>query len=64
MEPVNINKLNEQVISLKKQMDEIQRFICEDLEFVKGTEEAWQEIDEGKCRTMSKKDFLDEIEKW
>jgi len=52
MEPVNINKLNEQVISLKKQMDEIQRFICEDLEFVKGTEEAWQEIDEGKCRTM------------
>jgi hypothetical protein len=64
MEQVSLDKLNMEVMALKKQMNEIQKFINEDLEFARRTEEAWQEIDEGKCRTFSKEDFLKEMEKW
>ncbi len=31
---------------------------------LKEVEEAWQEIETGKCRTMKKEDFLKEIKKW
>jgi len=64
MEQIDINKLNMEVMALKSKMNEIMDFIHEDLEFARRTEEAWQEIDEGKCTTMPKEDFLNEIEKW
>ncbi|MCK4553321.1 hypothetical protein KAT80_03895 [Candidatus Pacearchaeota archaeon] len=64
MEQMNIIQVNKEIIALKSQMNEIMKFIYEDLEFARGTEEAWQEIDEGKCKCMSKDEFLNEIEKW
>jgi len=36
----------------------------EDKEFIKGTREAWKEIDEGKGITMSKEEFLKELKNW
>ena len=49
MEQMSLNKLNMEVVALKMQMNAMQKLIQEDLEFARGTEEAWQEIDEGKC---------------
>ena len=57
-------KMNKEIIALKQEMTRMKAIIEEDLEFARGTEEAWQEIDEGKCTTMSKEDFLNEMEKW
>ncbi len=51
MEQMSLNKLNIEVVALKRQMSEMQSLIQEDLEFARGTEEAWKEIDEGKCTT-------------
>ena len=42
----------------------MKEFIEEDLEFAKRTEEAWQEIDEGKCTCVNSEDFLKEIKKF
>jgi len=52
MEQMNLDKLNTEVMALKAQMNEMKKFIQEDLEFARRTEEAWQEIDEGKCRNL------------
>ena len=35
--------------------------LAEDLEFARRTEEAWQEIDEGKFKEMPSEEFLEEI---
>jgi hypothetical protein len=51
MEQINLEKINIEVMALKSQMNAMQKLIQEDLEFARGTEEAWQEIDEGKCTT-------------
>jgi len=64
MEVLNLAQLNSEVLALKKQFATIQKFISEDLEFARRTEEAWQEIDEGKCTTLSEEDFRKEMEKW
>ncbi len=62
MEQMNLNQLNMEIIALKKQMNEIQKFISEDLEFARRTEEAWQEIDEGKCTTHnSPEEFFESL---
>ena len=64
METANINNLSREVMLLKKEFAKMKKFIEENLEFAKRTEEAWQEIDEGKCTKMDSKDFLNEIKKW
>lgn len=64
MEQITLENLQNQVIALQEQMNALQKFVQEDLEFARRTEEAWQEIEEGKCKTMSKEDFLEELEKW
>ena len=64
MEQLGINQLNIEMISLKKELANIKQFMIEELNFAKGTEEAWQEIDEGKFKKMSDKEFLKEIDKW
>ncbi len=64
MEQLGINQINIEIIHLKKELFEIKKFLNEELEFSKGTEEAWQEIDEGKFKKMSDKEFLKEINKW
>lgn len=64
METMNINDLSREVMLLKKEFAKMKEFIREDLEFVKRTEEAWQEIDEGKYTRIDSEDFLKEIKKW
>jgi len=36
----------------------------EDLIILKEVEEAWKEIEAGKCKTMEKEKFIEEIKKW
>jgi len=38
--------------------------IKEDLEFAKRTEEAWEQIEAGKGRSMDFDDFIKEMKKW
>lgn len=64
MEQANINKINEELMQLKKEFAKMKILIEDDLEFARRTEEAWQEIDEGKSREMTSEEFLKEIEKW
>ena len=64
METININDLSREVMLLKKEFAKMKEFMEEDLKFAKRTEEAWQEIDEGKCTKMDSEDFLKEIKKW
>ena len=61
---IDIKKMNEDLIELKIEVAKMKKIMEEDLEFIKRTEEAWQEIDEGKCRKMSSDEFLKEIKKW
>ena len=57
---IDIRKMNEDLIALKLEVAKIR----EDLGFARDTEEAWEEIDEGKGITMSKEEFLKEIDRW
>jgi len=61
MEQMNLDKLNMEVMALKAQMNEMKKLIQEDLEFARGTEEAWQEIDEGKFTEHSVEEFFDSL---
>ena len=49
------------LIILKKIRNPIMR---EDLIILKEVEEAWKEIEEGRSKTMEKREFLKEINKW
>ena len=64
MEQLGINQLNNEVSHLRKELDNIKHFMVDELKFAKGTEEAWQEIEEGKFKKMSDKEFLEEIDRW
>ena len=64
MEQANLNKISQEILILKRQMEDMQKLVREDLEFARQTEEAWQEVDEGKCKCMSSDEFLNEVEKW
>ncbi|MBI2043886.1 hypothetical protein HYT24_00800 [Candidatus Pacearchaeota archaeon] len=64
MEQTNIEKINEELTELKREFAKMKAMLEDDLEFARRTEEAWQEIDGGKSRKMSDKEFLKEIEKW
>ncbi|MBS3079076.1 hypothetical protein J4218_03070 [Candidatus Pacearchaeota archaeon] len=64
METQTIDNLSKEVMLLKKEFAKMKEFMEEDLEFAKRTEEAWQEIDEGKCTCINSEDFLKEIKKW
>lgn len=64
MEMQNIDNLSREVMLLKKEFAKMKELLREDLVFAKRTEEAWQEIDEGKCTQMNSEDFLKEIKKW
>ena len=60
---VSLNEMYKVLLELRTKMNKMDKYI-EDLEFARRTEEAWQEIDEGKSRTMSKEDFLKEMKEW
>ncbi len=61
MEQINIAKISEEIISLKKEVAEIKHFIIDNLEFARRTEEAWQEIDEGNFSEYSTKEFFEKL---
>jgi AbrB family looped-hinge helix DNA binding protein len=54
---------NENQIILKK-MENFEKNIEEDLKFAKRTEDAWKEIESGKCTKMEFNDFLKEMKTW
>jgi hypothetical protein len=61
MEQMNLEKLNMEVLALKAQFNTIQKFI-KDFEFAQRTEEAWKEIDDGKCTEYgSVEEFFDSL---
>ncbi|MBI2043649.1 hypothetical protein HYT25_04640 [Candidatus Pacearchaeota archaeon] len=64
MEQANINKVNEELTHLKREFAKMKTLLEDDLEFARKTEEAWQEIDDGKFKEMPSEEFLKEIEKW
>ena len=64
METANINDLSREVMLLKKEFAKMKEFMEEDLVFAKRTEEAWQEIDEGKCTCTNSEDFIKDLKKW
>lgn len=59
---LNLEKLNLEVLELKKQMNKVVNFISNEREFVRETEEAWQEIDEGRyIKHDSPEDFFNSL---
>lgn len=47
-----------------KKVEKITDKMREDLEFAKRTEGAWKEIENGRCTSYSKEEFLKELKKW
>ena len=47
-----------------KKASELDKNLKEDLEFARRTEEAWKEIEAGKCTTMEFDDFIKEMKTW
>ena len=64
MNTQNINDISRELMIMKKELAELKEFVKCELVFSRRTEEAWQEIDEGKCHRMNSEDFLKEIKKW
>ena len=54
---------NEGKLIIKKASESNKNF-QEDLEFARRTEEAWKEIEAGKCTTMEFDDFIKEMKTW
>ncbi|MEK6859177.1 MAG: hypothetical protein AABX54_00015 [Nanoarchaeota archaeon] len=64
METQNINDISRELMKMKKELAELKEFVRCELEFSRRTEEAWQEVCEGKCTRMNSEDFLKEIKRW
>lgn len=57
-----LKKIESEVEIINSRLDWEHEFTEEETaEFVEGTRQAWKEIDEGKGKKMSPKEFLDEI---
>ena len=55
---ISLNEIYVKLLELEKSMKKMDQYI-EDLEFARRTEEAWQEIDEGKyTKYNSPEEFL------
>jgi len=57
--PFIISKQGDLII-LKK----VNKLTNEEIKEIRELEEIWRDIDEGKAVTLSKKDFLNEMENW
>lgn len=47
-----------------KKADKMDEQMKEDIEFAQRTEEAWKQIEAGKCKTLEFDDFIKEMKKW
>jgi len=63
-EQININEMGKKMESLLQEVSLLKKRFDEELGFIEGTEEAWQEIDKGKCTKMELNQFLEEAQKW
>ena len=63
MESQDIKNLNKEVEKLKKEVAILKGLMKEDLEFIRRTEEAWQEHERGKFVSMPADKFLEELDK-
>lgn len=64
MEQLNLEKMNKEIISLKREMARMKAILEDDLEFARRTEEAWERHDRGEFTSMDGEEFLKEIKKW
>ncbi|MBU4015841.1 hypothetical protein KJ878_06675 [Patescibacteria group bacterium] len=55
--------MNKEIIALKNEVARMKIILEEYLEFAKRTEEAWQEIDEGKFKEYSTEEFFERLKK-
>ena len=60
---VSLEKVYEKLIKLEKFMQKMDEYMS-DLEFARQTNEAWQEIETGNGITLTKEEFLKELESW
>lgn len=57
-----MTRMNDEIIALKSEVARMRTILEEDLEFARRTEEAWQEIDEGKCtKHNSPEEFFESL---
>lgn len=63
-EQLDIKKMNEELMALKKKVAALSKILEEDLEFSRRIEEAYQRHDNGDFIEMPQEDFLKELEKW
>lgn len=69
---ITLEKVYEAIKSVQQELHQINERLDwenefteeENDEFIKGTEEAWKEIDEGKGITRTKEEFLEEMKSW
>jgi len=62
-EQININELAEKMELLINEVGLLKKKFDEEMDFIKGTEEAWQSYDRGEFIFKSKNEFLEELEK-
>ena len=60
MEQLTLEQMNEKVNELNQKFEKLK----EDLEFSRRIRDAWERYDKGEFKSLSKKDFLKELEKW
>ena len=54
-------RMSREIIILKNEIARMKIILEEDLNFARGTEEAWQEIDEGECGEYSTEEFFENL---
>ncbi|MBU2615675.1 MAG: hypothetical protein KKC19_01080 [Nanoarchaeota archaeon] len=64
MEIMSLEKMNEEIIALKMQLEQMKESFREDMGFAIRTELAWQEVDKGEVNSYSKDEFLQRLEEW
>ena len=60
MEQITLEQINEKVNELNKKFEKLK----EDLEFSRRIRDAWDRYDKSEFNSLSKEDFLKELEKW
>jgi hypothetical protein len=61
MEQMSMAKMSEEILALKNELAKMKIVFENELEFAGRTEEAWQEIDEGKFTEYNTEEFFEKI---
>jgi len=60
MKQITMEEMNEKFIELNEKFEKLK----EDLIFSRRIRDAWERYDKGKFKSLSKEDFLEELERW